>query len=110
MIPRRLRKSATAILLIAFGLVGQGLSNAVVKDRVRKGELTISKECQINRKTSVRIEDISLVCDSPQADDDDDDNDDHDDDTYVRKYTSYTNANTCIPGDNARLAIDCTYS
>lgn len=105
MIPRRLRKSATSVLLIVFGLVGQGLSNAVVKDRVRKGELTISKECQIYRKTSVRIEDISLVCDSPQADDDA-----NDDDTYSRKYSSYTDALTCIPGDYARLAIDCTYS
>lgn len=107
MIPRRLRKSATAVLLIAFGLVGQGLStgNAVVKDRVRKGELAISKECQIYRKTSVRIEYISLVCDSPQAYKDGD----HNDDTYSQSYPSYTNEITCIPGDNAKLAIDCTY-
>jgi hypothetical protein len=106
MIPRRLRKSATAVLLIAFGLIGQGFSNAVVKDKVRKGELTISKECQINRKTSVRIEDISLVCDSPQANEDDDD----DDDDSSRRYSSYTNEITCIPGDNAKLEIDCKYS
>jgi hypothetical protein len=113
MVPRRLRKAATVVLLISFSLVGQGFSNAVVKDRVRKGELTISKECQINRKTSVRIEDVSLVCDSTGSYNDDDEDYDEDDDdanTNYGRYSSYTNEITCLPGDNAKLTIDCTYS
>jgi hypothetical protein len=99
---RRIRKAASVVLLVTLCFVGRGLSDAGTKT-VRKGELEVSETCSSKQKNvPVRIDNIWLVCDSPDADV-------YYNDEQNEEAGAYTNSITCRAGDRAKLAVDCTY-